>query len=48
MSRGGIKMKNKMIVVCDKCKKEVEIERDFETCDRCGFILNHEIPKGEN
>ena len=33
-------------VMCDKCKRTVEIERDFEVCPHCGFIINHEMRTG--
>ena len=32
--------------MCDNCKRRVEIERDFEVCPHCGFIINHEMRTG--
>lgn len=32
---------NKQIVTCDKCGYENEVERDSETCNNCGFILQY-------
>ena len=42
----GLRIKMRKEVMCDNCKRRVEIERDFEVCPHCGFIINHEMRTG--